>query len=168
MACILILNGSPRKNGKTASLVRAFTEGAESAGNEVLEFHLPSMDIRGCIGCEECRENGGNCIQKDDMHLVYDGYVRADTVVFASPEYWGTFTGQLKTAIDRLFAIFGKKDPSLVKKRCALIMTARTEKYGYSENYYSVFTDYMGWEDLGRILGAGKEEEARALGAGIR
>ena len=168
MARILILNGSPRRNGKTASLIRAFTEGAESAGNEVEELHLCSMDIKGCIACEECRDNGGNCVLKDDMHLVYDGYIRADVIVFASPEFWGSITGQLKTTIDRLFAIFGKKDPSLVKKKCVLIMTARTDKYEVSENYYSIFPRVLGWEDLGRILGAGKEDQAKALGAAIR
>ena len=48
---IVILNGSPRRNGNTSTLVKAFTEGAESAGNTVTEFFLDSMDIHGCKGC---------------------------------------------------------------------------------------------------------------------
>ena len=59
MKKILILNGSPRKNGKTASLVKAFTEGAESAGNEVHEIYVDSMDIASCKACEACTMNGG-------------------------------------------------------------------------------------------------------------
>ena len=47
---IVILNGSPRRNGNTAALVQAFTEGAESAGNTATEFFLSSMDIHGCKG----------------------------------------------------------------------------------------------------------------------
>jgi multimeric flavodoxin WrbA len=49
MAKILILNGSPRKNGKTASLVKAFVEGAESVGNEIKELYLQGMNIGECI-----------------------------------------------------------------------------------------------------------------------
>ena len=62
MARIVILNGSPRKNGKTASLVKAFIEGAESAGNEVRELYLQGMNIGGCLACEGCQRNGGNCV----------------------------------------------------------------------------------------------------------
>ena len=47
---IVILNGSPRKNGNTSALVKAFTEGAESAGNTVTTFLLDSMEIHGCKG----------------------------------------------------------------------------------------------------------------------
>ncbi len=48
---IVILNGSPRKNGNTAALAVEFTRGAEEAGNTVTEFFLDSMDIHGCKGC---------------------------------------------------------------------------------------------------------------------
>lgn len=50
MKKIIILNGSPRKNGRTAELVKAFMEGAESSGNEIWEFHLQGMNIQGCLG----------------------------------------------------------------------------------------------------------------------
>ncbi len=69
---IVILNGSPRKNGNTSTLVKAFTEGAESASNTVTEFFLDSMNIHGCKGCfgghssKECP-----CVQKDDMNKIY-------------------------------------------------------------------------------------------------
>ena len=48
---VVILNGSPRKKGNTSALVRAFAEGAESAGNMVTEFFLDGMNIHGCKGC---------------------------------------------------------------------------------------------------------------------
>lgn len=65
---IVILNGSPRRTGNTSALVKAFTEGAESAGHTVTEFFLDSMNIHGCKGCfgghssKECP-----CVQRDDM-----------------------------------------------------------------------------------------------------
>ena len=48
---IVILNGSPRKNGNTSALVKSFIEGAESMGNTVTEFFLSDMNIHGCKGC---------------------------------------------------------------------------------------------------------------------
>ena len=69
---IVILNGSPRRNGNTSALVRAFSDGAEKAGNTVKEFFLDAMDIHGCKGCfgghssRECP-----CVQNDDMNEIY-------------------------------------------------------------------------------------------------
>ena len=51
---ILILNGSPHSNGNTKALVDAFSKGAQSAGHEVVECRVGSMNIRPCLGCEYC------------------------------------------------------------------------------------------------------------------
>ena len=165
MKKILILNGSPRKNGKTASLIKAFTEGAESAGNEIKELYITGMKIGGCLACEGCQRNGGVCIQKDDMQLVVEAFLWADVVVFASPQYWGTVTGQLKIVIDRLYAVlFGS--PKM--KQFVVIMTARGNMYDMTEDFFSIFTRFLGWKNLGNLFGAGKEAEARMLGASIK
>ena len=165
MAKILILNGSPRKNGKTASLVKAFIEGAESSGNEVKELYLQGMNIGGCLACEGCQRNGGTCVQKDDMQIVSEAFLWADVVVFASPQYWGTITGQLKIVIDRLYAVlFGS--PKV--KQFVVIMTARGNMYDMTEDFFSIFTRFLNWKNLGNVFGAGKETEARILGASIK
>jgi multimeric flavodoxin WrbA len=164
MAKVLVLNGSPRKNGKTASLIKAFMEGAESSGNEVRELYLTGMNINGCLACEACQKGAGGCVQKDDMLAVYDAFEWADTVVFASPQYWGTVSGQLKVVIDRLYAaLFGKR----VVKRFVVIMTARGNMYEMTEDFFSIFIRFLGWENVGNVFGAGKEEQAKALGASI-
>lgn len=165
MSKILVLNGSPRKNGKTASLVNAFVQGVESVGNEVKELYLQGMNIWGCLACEGCQRNGGTCVQKDDMQTVNEAFLWADVVVFASPQYWGTITGQLKIVIDRLYAIlFGHP----VKKDFVIIMTARGDMYNMTEDFFSIFTRFLGWKNIGNVLGAGKEDQARELGASIR
>ena len=169
MRKIVILNGSPRKNGKTASLVRAFVEGAEGAGNEVRELYIDGLDISSCKACEACSRNGGTCPQKDDMDQVNEGYLWADVIVFASPMYWGTISGQLKTVVDRLYAVqnrIGYSSPDAMKET-AFIMTARGNYYGQALDFYHIFTQIMGWKDWGCVLGAGKEAEARAIGASI-
>ncbi|WP_310603703.1 flavodoxin family protein [Anaerosporobacter sp.] len=167
MKRILILNGSPRKNGKTASLIKAFTEGAETSGNEVRNLYISEMDIKGCIACEACSQNGGNCIQKDDMIQVNEAVEWAEVIVFASPMYWGIITGQLKIVIDRLYAECNKLGWKGFNKETALIMTARGDYYQQSLDFYSIFTDMMKWKNWGTVLGAGKEKEAYAIGASI-
>ena len=65
---ILLLSGSPRKNGNSSAMADAFTAGAESAGHQVVRFDVAGMNINGCQGCEYCHVQGeGKCIQQDDM-----------------------------------------------------------------------------------------------------
>lgn len=88
-----------------------------------------------------------------------------DVVVFASPMYWGTITGQLKVVIDRLYAVlFGHS----MQKKFVVIMTARSGMYDMTMDFFSIFTRFLAWENVGNVLGAGKEDEARKLGESIR
>lgn len=103
---IVILNGSPRKKGNTSALTASFKRGAEESGNIVTEFFLDGMDIHGCKGCFGGGKNPDSpCAQKDDMDKIYPVYREADIVVLATPLYYWTISGQLKTAFDRLFAL---------------------------------------------------------------
>ena len=62
---IIVLNGSPRKNGNTAELIKSFVNGAREAGNTVTEFFLNEMDIHGCLGCFGGGKNlESPCVQK--------------------------------------------------------------------------------------------------------
>ena len=118
---IIVLNGSPRKNGNTSALVKAFREGAESAGHTVTEFWLGGMKINGCRGCCAGGKNPESpCVQKDDMEQIYPAYKEADVVVLASPLYYWTISGQLKCAFDRLFAV-AECDPSYTNPRRLLV-----------------------------------------------
>ena len=83
---IVILTGSPRKNGNTAALTTAFKKGAEEAGHTVTEFFLNGMDIQGCLGCWQGGKDPEHpCVQTDDMLKIYPSYREADVVVLASP-----------------------------------------------------------------------------------
>ncbi len=101
---ILVLNGSPRKNGNTAALVEAFREGAESAGHEVKIWNVGSMKINGCLGCEYCHGAGaGKCVQNDDMQQIYPDMADAEMVVWASPIYYWSLSGQMQSCITRFW-----------------------------------------------------------------
>lgn len=154
---IIILNGSPRKSGNTAALVKAFTEGAKEAGNTVTEFLLDKMNIHGCKGCFGGGKNPDSpCVQKDDMDKIYPVYKKADIVVLATPLYYWTISGQLKCAFDRLFAV-AECDENYAnpKKQCALLMAA--EGYGFEETqyWYDNLEKHLGWKSIGKVLCGG-------------
>lgn len=151
---IVILNGSPRKNGNTSALTAEFKRGAEESGNEVQEFHLSGMQIGGCLGCW----HGGNdsecpCSQKDDMMKIYPVYREADVVVLASPLYYWFISGQLKITFDRLFAI-AECNPNYrnPKKQSVLIMAAEGAGFEESEQWYDHLEKHIGWKSLGKVL----------------
>ena len=169
MKKILVLNGSPRKNGSTASLIKAFMAGAAESGNEIREEYIHEMEIKACLGCDSCMKTNTGCVQKDEgMAKIYDDLSWCDVIVFASPVYFGYFTAQTKTVIDRMWAWFNLPGNFGVKKKVVLISTARGNDYSAVLDQYGIYTKYMDWEDLGHILGAGKEEEAKRLGASIK
>lgn len=154
---IVILNGSPRPNGNTAALVAAFTKGATNAGHTITTFQLDNMHINGCKGCYNGGKNPSSpCVQKDDMDKIYPLYREADIIVLASPLYYWMFSGQLKRAFDRLFAVAessqGVKHPS---KECVLLMAAADHEFTDCISYYDNLMHYVGWKNRGKILAGG-------------
>lgn len=103
---ILVLNGSPRLNGNTMHMVKAFKKGAEDAGHSVDIENVAHMNIHGCLACEYCRtKEKAVCVQKDDMQKLYQQILEADMLVFASPIYYFTLSAQLQSVIHRTYAI---------------------------------------------------------------
>ena len=174
---IIVLNGSPRKNGNTSALVKAFREGAESAGHTVTEFWLGGMKINGCRGCCAGGKNPESpCVQKDDMGKIYPAYREADVVVLASPLYYWNVSGQLKCAFDRLFAV-AECDANYNNpvKESVLLMAAEGFEFEEAEYWYDRLMSHLGWTSLGKVLAGGvmeagaiegspKLQEAEALG----
>ncbi len=155
---IVILNGSPRRSGNTSALIKAFTEGAGSAGHSVTEFFLDRMNIHGCKGCfgghsgRECP-----CVQKDDMDQIYPVVKDSEVIVLASPLYYWNLSGQLRTAVDRLFAL-EEGDGNLLRghgRASALLMAA--EGHGFDDVllYYDHLMEHLKWENLGHVLAGG-------------
>ena len=171
MKKIVILNGAGKKNGNTAALIKAFREGAEAAGNTVTEFYLQSMNIKGCMDCQGCaRKPVGDpqpCVQKDDMQQIYDAFNACDVVVFATPVYWFTISGQLKMAVDRLYAIQRNHGFDAAKKETVFLMTsgAPAEMNPQPIAWYQTF-EQMGWKNLGMALN--DAEAAKKIGEAIR
>lgn len=102
---VLILSSSPRKGGNSDTLCDKFKEGAETAGNTVEKIFLRDKKINYCTGCGYCNTNNyTGCSQKDDMTEILEKMINADVIVFGTPVYFYTMSGQLKTLIDRCCA----------------------------------------------------------------
>jgi multimeric flavodoxin WrbA len=99
---VVVLNGSPRKNGSTAALVGEISKVATEQGAQVKDFYLNGMDIYGCQSCYSCKKEG-RCVLEDGMQEIYDDIATADALVFATPVYMWQMTAQLKLAMDRLY-----------------------------------------------------------------
>lgn len=100
---VLILSGSPRKNGNSAMLCEQFAKGAEEAGSSVELLYVRDKKINYCIACYHCKKEG-ICSIKDDMAEILDKMDKADVIVMASPVYFYSINAQMKALIDRVVA----------------------------------------------------------------
>ena len=103
---VLVLLGSPRKNGNSATLAERIIRGAETAGAIVERVYLHGQDIAPCNACYAFRkEDAKYCVIKDDMQPIYKKLVESNAWVIASPVYWFTMSAQAKLFMDRCFAL---------------------------------------------------------------
>jgi len=175
---IVVLSGSPRKEGNTERLSAAFISSAQSTGKKVIAFRAADMKIGGCKGCEHCFVEKGICVQKDDMLPILEALKSADAIVFVSPIYYFDMSAQLKLAIDRTFALLGVGTPI---RKAAFLMTCGDSSEKAAEGAvvtYKNICAYSKWQDAGVIIATGLHkpgeiegrielEKAKQLGLGI-
>ena len=107
MKRIIIIDGGPRKNFNTASILQKFAEGASSVSDtiEVKTVRLYGLDYKGCMSCMACKIKGkasNVCKFKDALTPVLEDIAQADGLVLGSPIYFGDVTGQMRTFLERL------------------------------------------------------------------
>lgn len=174
---VTILNGSPRRHGNTEIMAAEFQAGAEQAGHDVTLINLADKKIAGCLGCKYCFEHEGTCVQKDDMADILHILDETDLLVFASPIYWFGLTGQIKCAIDRMYArgMIGFH----FSKTALLLDSGADNVYDASLTQYRAMCSYLQWESIGEICipdmaykgSMAKSpllEQVRELGAALR
>ena len=153
---IVVLMGSPRKNGNTQFLVKGFKEGAESNKNKVEVIDVGSLKVAPCLACEYCHGKGkGKCCQKDDMQKLYKKLQGADMVVFATAIHYFNFTGQLQNVISRFYNTM-----TLPAKKYALIMSSYSPNVykGVTQVYKSI-VNYSKAKDMGVKYVNGGEQQ---------
>jgi multimeric flavodoxin WrbA len=152
---LLILSASPRKGGNSDILCDQFMMGAKEAGNQVEKIFLRDKKIGHCVACATCPSNGGRCIQQDDMAEILDKMIHADVIVMATPVYFFSMNGQMKTLIDRTHP----KYTELSNKEMYFIMTAAVGRKDLLERTLEGFRGFTsclnGAKEKGVIYGTG-------------
>ncbi len=166
---VVIVMGSPRKNGNSITLAQRVAKGAEAVGAEVESFYIHEMDIKPCDDCDICLEDSSkDCIIDDDMQNLYPKLRQADALVIASPIYFATVSAQTKLFLDRCHAGGESQGSALKGKRIGIVLT-----YGDSDPFNSgavnamrTFQDifaYIGSPIIGMVYGsASKAGEIKA------
>ena len=107
MKKVIVISTSLRAGSNSQVLAEQFAEGAKSAGNEVEFISLRGKEIKFCMGCLACQKIG-KCVIKDDVNDIMDKVLEADVVCWATPIYYYEMSGQMKTLIDRMNAMYPK------------------------------------------------------------
>lgn len=99
---VLLINGSPNMKGCTYTALAEVEKTLNEAGVNTEIIHVGNKDLRGCIGCRQCKKNG-KCVFNDLVNEVAPKFEECDGIVIGSPVYFASANGTLVSFIDRLF-----------------------------------------------------------------
>ena len=130
MKKVVVISTSLRPGSNSHALAEQFAKGAEAAGHQVELVSLRGKEIKFCIGCLSCQKTGA-CVIKDDVPAIMESVLNADVVCWATPIYYYEMSGQMKTLIDRMNAMY----PKDYKFRDIYLLTtaAENEEHGCRE-----------------------------------
>ena len=119
---ILAVNGSPRPNGNTVTLLERAMEGARSQGAETKRIDLYRLNYKGCVSCFYCKRKDkphGTCAVRDDLSPVLTELKEADALLLGSPIYYDNITSGMVAFLERfLFSnyIYSEEIPTVFPK----------------------------------------------------
>jgi len=103
---VIAINGSPRKNWNTATLLHKALEGTKSMGAATEFIHLYDLNFKGCTSCFSCKRKGtkyiGHCAMKDDLTSILEKISECDVLLLGSPIYLGNVSGEMHSFLERL------------------------------------------------------------------
>ena len=105
MKRVIVISTSLRNGSNSDMLADQFVEGAKAAGNNVEKISLAGKNIQFCKGCLACQKLG-RCVIDDDTDDIMAKVLKADVVCWATPIYYYEMSGQMKTLIDRMNAMY--------------------------------------------------------------
>ena len=149
---IVILNGSPRKDGNTKLLVEAFAEGARQH-HQVEIINVNDYHIQPCKGCNFCfQDEQHRCCQKDGMEDICGKLSEADILMIASPMYFYSISAQLKCIIDRLHNPL--RDTFHIKEVGLLLVAASSKPAVFEPTklQHQLLLDFFHLENAGGIF----------------
>ena len=178
MKKVIVISTSLRKGSNSDMLADKFIEGATAAGHDVEKVSLVGKEMKFCIGCLTCGTTHKCCI-KDDVPAIMDKVLNSDVVVWATPIYYYEMSGQMKTLIDRMNAMYPKdyrfRDIYLLTtaaeadeetpRRAEIGLTGWIDCFGKASLKGHVFCG--GVSDARDIEGNNKLQEAYEMGARV-
>lgn len=151
---IVVITGSPRKNGNSFAMTDAFIKAAEEKGHSIVRFDAAMKRLGGCHACETCFSTGKACSFDDDFNTVAPDILDADAIVFTMPVYWYSMPAQIKCVLDKMFSfVVGGKD--IAGKECALITCCEENDMSVMDGVripYERSTALMKWKSVGEVL----------------
>lgn len=151
---IVVITGSPHRNGTSALLADNFITGAQSKGHSIFRFNAAFEGIHPCQACNACNNNGmcvlGDAVEKKLMPQL----LQADIIALVTPLYYYGMSAQLKTVIDRMYSHLH----GLQNKKSLLMATAYNNAdwtFDALVDHYQSLVTYMHWQDLGTVLATG-------------
>ncbi len=104
---ILVLNGSPRKNGNVAGLLKKESDRLQkkNPSAEIIWENVSDLSFNFCHGCMACRSKGICVLPQDDAHKIENEIKECDMLIAGTPVYWGNMNGKLKCLFDRLVGV---------------------------------------------------------------
>lgn len=178
MKRVVVISTSLRHCSNSHALAEQFAEGAKAAGHRVELISLHGKEIKFCVGCLSCQTTGA-CIFKDDVPAIMESVLKADVVCWATPIYYYEMSGQMKTLIDRMNAMY----PKDYRFRDVYLLTTAAENEAHVP--IRVESGIQGWIDCfgksklkghlfcggvgapNEIEGNGKLQEAYAMGKSV-
>ncbi|WP_407430922.1 flavodoxin family protein [Methanobrevibacter sp.] len=103
---VVVISSSPRKGGNSDTLCDEFVKGAIDGGNEAVKYFLEDIEFGSCKACMACKTPERECFQEDEISIILDDMMDADVIVYATPIYYFSMTGTLKSFFDRCYPIF--------------------------------------------------------------
>jgi multimeric flavodoxin WrbA len=137
---ILGIMGSPRRGSNTDILLDVALHEAQKEGFKVSKISLRNKKIAPCNGCMKCTRTG-RCVLKDDMQEVYEEMIQSDGIIWATPVYFWSMSGQAKIVMDRTFALSFPK-LQLANKVGGLILVAATRGCTNAANIFHTYFSF--------------------------
>jgi multimeric flavodoxin WrbA len=178
MKKVIVISTSLRHGSNSDMLAEKFAEGAKAAGNNVEKISLVGKNIQFCKGCMACQKLG-RCVIKDDVNDIMQKVLNADVICWTTPIYYYEMSGQMKTLIDRMNAMYEQdyqfrdvyllttaaEDEAETSKRAEMGLTGWIDCYPKSRLAGTLFCG--GVNEAREIEGNAKLLEAYEIGKSI-
>lgn len=136
---VLLINGSPHKNGCTFTALSEVAGQLNAQGIDTHILHIGNKPIQGCIACGKCLQTGRCVFENDPVNECIDRLKQADGLVVGSPVYYAGPNGTLCGLLDRVF--YGKNGPYAYKPAAAVVSCRRggaTASFDRLNKYFTI------------------------------